>query len=102
MHGIVTYILKSTGIFKYSTEKIPGPKAVPIFGNALSFMGTSDDIRKKLDEESAIAFKNNDPLRRSWIGDILLIHSLSSEATKIIYDSITEISTGRSYNFFSL
>uniref|UniRef100_A0A0K0FEI4 Cytochrome P450 4V2 (inferred by orthology to a human protein) n=1 Tax=Strongyloides venezuelensis TaxID=75913 RepID=A0A0K0FEI4_STRVS len=82
-------------------EKIPGPKALPIFGNALSFMGTSDDSRKKLDEESAIAFKNNEPLRRYWIGDMLLIHGLSSEATKVIYDSTTEISKGRSYNFLS-
>ncbi|CEF69902.1 Cytochrome P450 4V2 [Strongyloides ratti] len=82
-------------------EKIPGPKTIPIFGNMFLFMKAPHEMKKKFDEENSIGFKNNDPLRRYWIGNKLLVYLLKSDAAKVIFDSNIEISKGSMYEFFS-
>uniref|UniRef100_A0A0K0FXB8 Cytochrome P450 4V2 (inferred by orthology to a human protein) n=1 Tax=Strongyloides venezuelensis TaxID=75913 RepID=A0A0K0FXB8_STRVS len=82
-------------------EKIPGPRGYPVFGNMLALMGTPNEMKKKLDKENNIGFENNDPLRRYWIGNDLLVYILRADAAKVIFDSNIEISKGSMYDFFS-
>uniref|UniRef100_A0A0N4ZAR6 Cytochrome P450 n=1 Tax=Parastrongyloides trichosuri TaxID=131310 RepID=A0A0N4ZAR6_PARTI len=80
-------------------EKIPGPKRVPIFGNALSLRGNIIDVLNYIKKENGIGLKNGDPLRRYWIGDDLITHALTAEARKLIFDSSVEIKKGFAYKF---
>uniref|UniRef100_A0A0N4Z406 Cytochrome P450 n=1 Tax=Parastrongyloides trichosuri TaxID=131310 RepID=A0A0N4Z406_PARTI len=48
----------------YLGDKIPGPKALPIFGNMLDVLGSVDVLTKFLEKENKIGIKNKEPLRR--------------------------------------
>ncbi|CEF69640.1 Cytochrome P450 4V2 [Strongyloides ratti] len=80
-------------------EKIPGPKRIPIIGNANLFQGNIEDIVRRIQEEDNIGIKNGDSLRRFWMGDDLVVQGLTAEARKIIFDSSVEIRKGFIYKF---
>ncbi|CEF64982.1 Cytochrome P450 4V2 [Strongyloides ratti] len=79
---------------------IPGPKSLPIIGNALMFFGSLEKVEKMFYEQDQIGFKNDEPLRRFWIGNLLIVHALSPEASKVILESKTETYKGIGYDFF--
>uniref|UniRef100_A0A0K0FCG7 Cytochrome P450 4V2 (inferred by orthology to a human protein) n=1 Tax=Strongyloides venezuelensis TaxID=75913 RepID=A0A0K0FCG7_STRVS len=82
-------------------EKIPGPKRIPFFGNALSFRGTLEDVIEYIKKESNIGLKSGQQLRRYWIGDDLAIHGLTAEARKVLFDSSVELRKGFAYKFLA-
>uniref|UniRef100_A0AAF5DF06 Cytochrome P450 n=1 Tax=Strongyloides stercoralis TaxID=6248 RepID=A0AAF5DF06_STRER len=82
-------------------EKIPGPKRIPIIGNANLFQGNIEDIVKRVEDEARIGLKNGDPLRRFWMGNDLVVHGLTSDARKVIFDSSVEIKKGFIYKFLA-
>uniref|UniRef100_A0A0N4Z4B5 Cytochrome P450 n=1 Tax=Parastrongyloides trichosuri TaxID=131310 RepID=A0A0N4Z4B5_PARTI len=80
----------------YLGNKIPGPKTVPIFGNALSF---SKDTKKTIDymtEEFTKVAERNEPFVRFWVGEKLLVAPTSGSVAKQILDN--ELDKGADYD----
>uniref|UniRef100_A0A0K0F0V7 Cytochrome P450 4V2 (inferred by orthology to a human protein) n=1 Tax=Strongyloides venezuelensis TaxID=75913 RepID=A0A0K0F0V7_STRVS len=76
-------------------NKIPGPKPIPFFGNALSFpkdtLKTIDFITEEVDKVR----EKKEPFARFWVGDKLLVVPINGSAAKYIID--TELDKGLDY-----
>uniref|UniRef100_A0A0N5BE61 Cytochrome P450 n=1 Tax=Strongyloides papillosus TaxID=174720 RepID=A0A0N5BE61_STREA len=82
-------------------RRIPGPKGLPILGNALELAGKTENLVKFLDKQYTIGLQNNEDMRRIWIGDKLMILPITSKVGEEIFESQTELSKGDTYNFLS-
>ncbi|CEF61074.1 Cytochrome P450 4V2 [Strongyloides ratti] len=68
-------------------DKIPGPKTIPFFGNALSF---SKDTKQTIDyitEEFNKVNEKNEPFIRFWVGEKLLVIPINGNAARYIIDN---------------
>nr|WCC58131.1 cytochrome P450 [Pharsalia antennata] len=77
-------------------EKIPGPKALPIIGNALEFLGSSPDIFKNIYNKS---FEYGSIIKM-WAGTKLLIFLVDPRDVEIILSSNVHIDKASEYRFF--
>ncbi|KOC68891.1 Cytochrome P450 4g15 [Habropoda laboriosa] len=74
-------------------EKLPGPPALPIIGNALDFLGT---IFQNVYEKS---FEYNEVIR-IWIGPKLLVFLVDPRDVEVILSSHVYIDKSAEYKFF--
>lgn len=77
-------------------EKIPGPKPLPIIGNALEFLGSSPDIFKNVYKKS---FEYGS-IVKMWAGPKLLIFLVDPRDVEIILSSHVHIDKASEYRFF--
>ncbi|XP_041972628.1 cytochrome P450 4g15 [Aricia agestis] len=79
-------------------EKIPGPKGLPLIGNALEFVGTSADIFSNV-VTKAEEF-NDTSLVKLWIGPRLLVFLFDPRDVEVILGSHVHIDKAEDYQFF--
>nr|NP_001352320.1 cytochrome P450 4g15-like [Anoplophora glabripennis]QYA71968.1 cytochrome P450 [Anoplophora glabripennis] len=77
-------------------EKIPGPKTLPILGNALEFLGSSPEIFKNVYDKS---FEYGNVVKM-WAGPKLLIFLMDPRDVEIILSSNVHIDKASEYRFF--
>ncbi|CAH0560443.1 unnamed protein product [Brassicogethes aeneus] len=77
-------------------DKIPGPKGIPLLGNALQLMGSSTQIFNYLYAES---FKHGRVVK-IWIGPKLLVFLTDPRDVEIILSSHVVIDKAPEYRFF--
>ncbi|XP_076642431.1 cytochrome P450 4g15 [Halictus rubicundus] len=77
-------------------EKLPGPPALPILGNALEFLGSSDAIFNKVYSKS---FEYNDVVRL-WLGPKLVVFLTDPRDVEVILSSNVYIDKSAEYRFF--
>ncbi|XP_033217508.1 cytochrome P450 4g15 isoform X1 [Belonocnema kinseyi] len=76
--------------------KIPGPPGLPIVGNALEFMGSSDAIFRKFYERSF----EFDQVIKIWIGPKLVVFLVDPRDVEVILSSNVYIDKSSEYRFF--
>lgn len=77
-------------------EKIPGPPALPLVGNALEFIGGSDTIFQNVYQKS---FEYNEVIRL-WIGPKLVVFLVDPRDVEVILSSHVYIDKSAEYRFF--
>ncbi|XP_017888706.1 cytochrome P450 4g15 [Ceratina calcarata] len=77
-------------------EKIPGPPALPILGNALDFIGSSDTIFQTVYQKS---FEFNEVIKL-WIGPKLIVFLVDPRDVEVILSSHVYIDKSAEYRFF--
>ncbi|XP_043249673.1 cytochrome P450 4g15 [Colletes gigas] len=77
-------------------EKLPGPAGLPIIGNALEFLGSSDTIFQNVYQRS---FEYNEVIKL-WIGPKLIIFLVDPRDAEIILSSHVYIDKSDEYRFF--
>lgn len=77
-------------------EKIPGPKQLPILGNALEFLGTSPEIFKRVYAKS----HEFGSVIKMWVGPKLLIFLVDPRDVELILSSHVHIDKASEYRFF--
>ncbi|XP_043462045.1 cytochrome P450 4g15 [Leptopilina heterotoma] len=77
-------------------EKIPGPPGLPIFGNALELIGSSDAIFRKFYERSF----EFDQVIKLWIGPKLVVFLIDPRDVEVILSSNVYIDKSSEYRFF--
>lgn len=77
-------------------EQFPGPKGLPILGNALQFLGSSPDIFNRIYKLS-YEFPS---LAKVWIGPRLLIFLADPRDVELILSSHVYIDKSTEYRFF--
>ncbi|KAI6193328.1 hypothetical protein M3Y96_01006500 [Aphelenchoides besseyi] len=84
------------------TKNIGGPTALPLIGSAHHFMSRSsyDTIQYLLEEAKKVTDAGGS-MMKIWIGPKMDIWILNSDSAKDILGSLTEITKGPSYEFFS-
>ncbi|XP_069675168.1 cytochrome P450 4C1-like [Periplaneta americana] len=88
--------LKTKAMMEYS-EKIPGPKLIPILGNVLEFGLNADKYWSRM-EKLAVA---NGDIFRLWGGTKLGVFIWSPKYIEILLSSTKEIGKGFGYNFLT-
>ncbi|KAI6224125.1 hypothetical protein M3Y95_00850200 [Aphelenchoides besseyi] len=84
------------------TKNIGGPTALPLIGSAHHFMSRSsyDTIQYLLDEAKKVTDAGGS-MMKIWIGPKMDIWILNADSAKDILGSLTEITKGPAYEFFS-
>ncbi|XP_053971581.1 cytochrome P450 4g15 [Hylaeus volcanicus] len=77
-------------------EKLPGPPGLPILGNALEFLGSSDTIFQNFFRRS---FEYNEVIRM-WIGPKLIVFLVDPRDAEVILSSHVYIDKSAEYRFF--
>ncbi|XP_076619036.1 cytochrome P450 4g15 [Colletes latitarsis] len=77
-------------------EKLPGPAGLPMIGNALEFLGSSDTIFQNFYQRS---FEFNEVIK-VWIGPKLIIFLADPRDAEIILSSNVYIDKSEEYKFF--
>ncbi|XP_043786659.1 cytochrome P450 4g15 [Apis laboriosa] len=77
-------------------EKIPGPPALPLIGNALELIGSSDAIFSKVLKKA----ENFKDVVKIWIGPKLVIFLIDPRDVEIILSSNVYIDKSTEYRFF--
>ncbi|XP_065221286.1 cytochrome P450 4C1 isoform X2 [Planococcus citri] len=85
---------KKQRIAKY-IDKLPGPKAMPLFGNVLQLKVARNKLFKVIDQRT----KRFSPLFRSWVGPVPFVHILRPEHAEIIMSSSKHIEKSLTYKF---
>ncbi|KAF4526065.1 hypothetical protein B566_EDAN015085 [Ephemera danica] len=80
---------------KHAIDLLPGPPTLPIFGNALMFLGPRDYSLNKLFETS----KTYWPLFRLWLGNIPIISPLDPKDVEVVLTSSQHITKSHDYKF---
>ncbi|KAJ8675938.1 hypothetical protein QAD02_011724 [Eretmocerus hayati] len=78
------------------SEKIPGPTGLPILGNALEFIGSSDTIFRNVYKRSF----EFDQVIKIWIGPKLVIFLIDPRDVEVILSSHVYIDKSAEYRFF--
>lgn len=77
-------------------EKIPGPAGLPLVGNALELIGSSDAIFRKFYERSF----EFDQVIKLWIGPKLVVFLIDPRDVEVILSSNVYIDKSSEYRFF--
>ncbi|CAL7952372.1 unnamed protein product [Xylocopa violacea] len=77
-------------------EKLPGPKGVPILGNALELLGSSDAIFQKVYSQSY----DYGEIVKLWIGPKLVVFLYDPRDVEVILSSHVYIDKSDEYRFF--
>lgn len=77
-------------------EKLPGPPALPIIGNALELLGSSDTIFQNVYKRS---FEYQDVIRL-WVGPKLVVFLIDPRDVEVILSSHVYIDKSAEYRFF--
>ncbi|XP_031827130.1 cytochrome P450 4g15 [Nomia melanderi] len=77
-------------------EKLPGPPALPIVGNALELLGSSDAVFQKVYTKS---FEYNNVVRL-WVGPKLVVFLTDPRDVEVILSSHVYIDKSAEYRFF--
>lgn len=77
-------------------EKLPGPPALPLVGNAFEFFGSADTIFQKIYQKS---FEYNEVIRL-WIGPRLMVFLVDPRDVEVILSSHVYIDKSTEYRFF--
>ncbi|KAG5323942.1 C4G15 protein, partial [Acromyrmex heyeri] len=77
-------------------EKLPGPEGLPLIGNALMLLGSSDTIFRTLYRKSF----EYDQIIKIWLGPKLLIFLMDPRDVEIILSSHVYIDKSSEYRFF--
>lgn len=77
-------------------EKIPGPEGVPLIGNALQMLGSSDTMFRNMYRTSF----EYDQIIKLWLGPKLLIFLMDPRDVEIILSSHVYIDKSTEYRFF--
>ncbi|XP_018365058.1 PREDICTED: cytochrome P450 4g15 [Trachymyrmex cornetzi] len=77
-------------------EKIPGPEGLPLIGNALLLLGSSDTMFRTLYRKSF----EYDQIIKIWLGPKLLIFLMDPRDVEIILSSHVYIDKSAEYRFF--
>ncbi|XP_018327476.1 cytochrome P450 4g15-like [Agrilus planipennis] len=81
-------------------RKLPGPKPIPLFGNALeALLMKPDDIAEYVLNKSKTDFKNN-TIVGIWLGYKLYVGIINPEDVEIILGSQTHIQKSEEYRYF--
>ncbi|KAF5302195.1 hypothetical protein FQA39_LY10234 [Lamprigera yunnana] len=82
-------------------QKIPGPRGIPIFGNALQMLGYGGIYKLTIEhlwnfyETQSLKYY---PIYKVWIGSCLIINLVSPEDIQILLSSKDELGKSRIYN----
>ncbi|XP_072941640.1 cytochrome P450 4g15 [Epargyreus clarus] len=79
-------------------DKIPGPKGLPLFGNALEFTGGSAQIFKNVVSKSKEF--DNESVVKLWIGPRLIVFLYDPRDVELILSSHVHIDKADDYRFF--
>ncbi|KAG5314296.1 C4G15 protein, partial [Acromyrmex insinuator] len=77
-------------------EKLPGPEGLPLIGNALMFLGSSDTMFRTLYRKSF----EYDQIIKIWLGPKLLVFLMDPRDVEIILSSHVYIDKSTEYRFF--
>ncbi|KAL0100473.1 hypothetical protein PUN28_019659 [Cardiocondyla obscurior] len=77
-------------------EKIPGPEGLPLIGNTLLLLGSSDTMFRNLYRKSF----EYDQIIKLWLGPKLLIFLMDPRDVEIILSSNVYIDKSAEYRFF--
>ncbi|XP_076162479.1 cytochrome P450 4g15 [Ptiloglossa arizonensis] len=77
-------------------NKLPGPPGLPLVGNALEFLGSSDTIFQNIYHKS---FEYNEVIRL-WIGPKLIVFLVDPRDVEVILSSQVYIDKSTEYKFF--
>lgn len=77
-------------------ENLPGPKGLPIIGNALDFLGSSHLIFKTITERG----QNFNEVIKVWIGPKLLVFLVDPRDIELVLGSHVYIDKAPEYRFF--
>ncbi|KZC06992.1 PREDICTED: cytochrome P450 4g15 [Dufourea novaeangliae] len=77
-------------------EKLPGPPGLPVVGNALEFLGSSDAIFQNIYQKS---FEYNEVIKL-WIGPKLVVFLVDPRDVEVILSSHVYIDKSAEYRFF--
>ncbi|XP_077280891.1 cytochrome P450 4g15 [Temnothorax americanus] len=77
-------------------EKIPGPEGLPVIGNALLLLGSSDTMFRNLYRKSF----EYDQIIKLWLGPKLLVFLMDPRDVEIILSSHVYIDKSTEYRFF--
>ncbi|KAG5322825.1 C4G15 protein, partial [Pseudoatta argentina] len=77
-------------------EKLPGPEGLPLIGNTLMLLGTSDTIFRTLYRKSF----EYDQIIKIWLGPKLLVFLMDPRDVEIILSSHVYIDKSSEYRFF--
>ncbi|XP_043273337.1 uncharacterized protein [Venturia canescens] len=76
-------------------DKIPGPRAIPLFGNILSFMGPLEEVRQKLRRLNEEYY----PIFKLWGVNLAMINIRHPDDAEILLSSTKHIEKGLLYKF---
>lgn len=82
--------------FEYLASKLPGPPTLPIIGNGLAFVGSTEDVMSKIE---MFMTKYEAPFR-IWIGPELYIIVSSPEDLQVVLNNTKTLEKGPAYKFF--
>uniref|UniRef100_A0A8D8V6D0 Cytochrome P450 4C1 n=1 Tax=Cacopsylla melanoneura TaxID=428564 RepID=A0A8D8V6D0_9HEMI len=82
--------------FEYLASKIPGPPCLPLVGNALSFIGNSEDVLGVIDN----FMQQYTETARFWVGQELYITISNPEDLQIVLNNTKTLEKGPAYKFF--
>ncbi|XP_059471990.1 cytochrome P450 4C1-like [Neocloeon triangulifer] len=88
------YLLTRT---KHEVDKLPGPPAIPLFGNSLSFATSREESYKYMMQLTKTYY----PVLRTWMGPTPVIHPLDPNIVEIILTSSQHITKSLEYAFIS-
>jgi cytochrome P450 family 4 len=91
----VYWRLSRRNLYKYAA-KLPGPKGLPMIGNALEFLGTSHMIFKNVIEKG----KDYNEVIKIWIGPKLLVFLVDPKDIELVLGSHVYIDKAPEYRFF--
>ncbi|CAK9831924.1 Cytochrome P450 4g15 [Anthophora retusa] len=77
-------------------EKLPGPPGLPLVGNALEFLGSSDTIFQNIYQKS---FEYNEVIK-IWVGPKLIVFLVDPRDVEVILSSNVYIDKSAEYKFF--
>ncbi|CAK9815342.1 Cytochrome P450 4g15 [Anthophora quadrimaculata] len=77
-------------------EKLPGPPGLPLLGNALELLGSSDTIFQNIYQKS---FEYNEVIK-IWVGPKLIVFLVDPRDVEVILSSNVYIDKSAEYKFF--
>lgn len=103
---LMTLVLVASGLFHFWMQsrryvklgnKIPGPKAYPLIGNALMLMGKSHDEIMSRAMELSFVYGS---VTRGWLGYHLVVFLTEPADIEIILNSYVHLNKSSEYRFF--
>ena len=79
-------------------EKIPGPPGLPLIGNALELLGSSDTIFRNINQRA----NDYKEVIKLWVGPKLVVFLVDPKDAEVILSSHVVIDKSAEYDFFSL